>query len=211
MRFGLYRSPASRRLKKPLGGGGVPAALHQDVEHDAVLVHRTPEVVQHAVDAQIHLIEVPGVARPRPPPAELAGEVGPEPEAPLPDALVGDADAPLGQDQLHVAQAQAEDVVEPYCMADDLGREAVAGVGGGLGRHPASIAQPARSGQKPSTWQCLAGGSRRSLARHPRQGVQRHPLGSGTAQPPGAACQGCAAIQASSPPIPSRAPSAARA
>jgi hypothetical protein len=33
----------------------------------------------------------------------------------------------LGQDQLNIPQAQAEDVTKPDCMTDDLGREAIAG------------------------------------------------------------------------------------
>jgi hypothetical protein len=47
-----------------------------------------------------------------------------------------DADAPPGQDQLDVAQAQAEDVIQPDSVADDLGREAVSGIGYRLWRHP---------------------------------------------------------------------------
>jgi hypothetical protein len=34
--------------------------------------------------------------------------------------------------QLHIPQAEAEDMIEPRRMADDLGWEAIAGVGGGL-------------------------------------------------------------------------------
>src|SRR3712207_8171804 len=93
----------------------------QDVEHHAVLVHRAPEVMQRAVDPQVRLIQVPGVARPRPSPTQLGGEVGPKPEAPLPDALVSDVDAALGEDEFHVAQAQAEDMVESDSVADDAG------------------------------------------------------------------------------------------
>jgi hypothetical protein len=44
-------------------------------------------------------------------------------------------DAPLGEDQLDVSEAQAEEVIQPDSVADDLGREAVPRVGGGLGRH----------------------------------------------------------------------------
>jgi hypothetical protein len=44
---------------------------------------------------------------------------------------VGDRDPALGQDQLDIPQAEAEDVMEPYGVADDLGGEAVSGVGGG--------------------------------------------------------------------------------
>src|SRR3954447_16588484 len=105
--------------------------------------------MQLAIDLQEHLIEVPGVARLRPALTELAGEVGAELEAPLTYALVADGDASLGQEELYLTQAQAEDVIEPYSVADDLGWEAVSGVGGGLGHHLAILAQPCRSGQRP--------------------------------------------------------------
>ena len=45
----------------------------------------------------------------------------------MPDALMGHHDAALGQDQLDVTQAQAEDVIQPHGVADDLGRETGAG------------------------------------------------------------------------------------
>ena len=147
----LVPEAGQQPLEEALRGRGVPAVLHQDVEHDAVLVHRPPEVMQLAVDADEHLIEVPGVTRLRPSPAQLPGEVAAELQAPLPDALVGDDHAPLGQDQLDIAQAEAEHVVQPDGVADDLGREAVPGVAGGVWRHPASLAQPLRSGHGPST------------------------------------------------------------
>lgn len=141
-------------LEEALRCRRIPPVLHQDVEHDAVLVDCAPEVMQRAADPQIHLIEVPDVAWLGPPSAELAGEVGAELDTPLPDALAGNGDASLGQHQLHVAQAQAEDVVKPYGIADDCRREAVAGVGRGLCRHHASMAPPSRSGQWSPTCQC---------------------------------------------------------
>jgi hypothetical protein len=88
--------------------------------------------MQRAVDLGEDLIHVPGVPWPWPSLAQLARELGSEPQNPTPDALMRDGDAALGEDQLDVAQAEAEEVVEPYGMPDDLGREAVAGVGGGL-------------------------------------------------------------------------------
>ena len=142
----LVLQPGQQALEEALRGRGVPVVLDQDVEHDAVLVHRAPEIMQLAIDRQEHLIEVPCVARLRPALTELAGEVGAELEAPLPDALVADDDASLGQDKLHLAQAQAEHVVQPDGVADDLGWEAVARVGGGLGRHLAILPQPIRYG-----------------------------------------------------------------
>jgi hypothetical protein len=56
--------------------------------------------------------------------------------APAPYGLVGDDDAPLGQKQFDVAQAEAEHVVQPHSMADDLRGEAVAVVRVGWRRHP---------------------------------------------------------------------------
>ena len=58
---------------------------------------------------------------------------------------MANGDAPFGEDQLNIPEAQAEDVVEPDGVADDLGWEAVAWEGGGLGRHLAILAQPCRS------------------------------------------------------------------
>src|SRR4029453_17816859 len=96
---------------------------------------------------QKHLIKVPGVARLRPAPAELAGELAAKGQAPLPDALVADHDPSLAKDQLDVSEAQAEEMVQPDSVTDDLGREAVSGVGSGLGRHLAILARTLRSGE----------------------------------------------------------------
>jgi hypothetical protein len=48
---------------------------------------------------------------------------------------VRDGNAPLRHDQLHVPQAQAEHVIQPDRVADDLRREAVSRLGGGVCRH----------------------------------------------------------------------------
>ena len=45
----------------------------------------------------------------------------------------------LSQDQLHIAQAEAEHVVQPDGMADDLGGEPMAIVGVGWRLHAASL------------------------------------------------------------------------
>src|SRR5919206_1535783 len=93
-------------LEEALRCLGVAPALNQDVEDLAILVHGTPEIVYLAADADEDLVQMPLVTRTRSPPAQLVGEGLAELEAPAADALVGDDDAALGQDQLHVAQAQ---------------------------------------------------------------------------------------------------------
>ncbi len=45
-------------------------------------------------------------------------------------------------------------MTEPEGVADDLGREAIPGVGDGFWRHPASLAEPGRSDQRRPSWQC---------------------------------------------------------
>ena len=45
--------------------------------------------------------------------------------APLADRLIGDDDASLGQQIFDIAEAEAEEIVEPYGVADDQRRESV--------------------------------------------------------------------------------------
>ena len=50
--------------KETLGGVLISTLLHQDVQHDPVLVDRSPQPVAFTADLQQHLIEVPFVTRP---------------------------------------------------------------------------------------------------------------------------------------------------
>ena len=78
---------AQRLLHEGQSGGFVPRFGDVAFEDLAFLVDGTPEVVQRAVDAQEHLVEVPGVAWLRPSPAQLGGKVLTERQAPAADAL----------------------------------------------------------------------------------------------------------------------------
>ena len=79
------------------------------------------------------------VASSRQPAADLIGERLAE----LPNRLVAHFDAPRRQQLIDVAQAQGEAEIEPDGMADDLGREPVAGVVGEGGRpHPVRLPDP---------------------------------------------------------------------
>jgi hypothetical protein len=48
---GLEPQTSQQAFEKALRGCSVPPVLHQDVEHDAVLVRCAPKIMQHAVDA----------------------------------------------------------------------------------------------------------------------------------------------------------------
>src|SRR5215831_11013639 len=49
-------------LEETLGSGAVSSVLDQNVQHDTMLIHRSPQIVQHTRDADEHLIEMPGVS-----------------------------------------------------------------------------------------------------------------------------------------------------
>ena len=125
--------------EEPLGGSGIASALHQDVEHVTVLVHCAPEKVQFAADADEHLVREPFVARPRPTALQLVREQPAEAQPPVPDGLVADHNTPRRKDQLDVTQAEAEAVVQPHCMLNDLGWISKASVRAG-GHHAAETA-----------------------------------------------------------------------
>jgi len=101
----------------------------------AVLIDGPPEVMQLAADADEHFVQVPLVARLGPAPLQGVGEQPAEAQAPLADALVADHDPARDQDQLDVAQAQAEAVIQPDRVLDHLGRKAEAATGIGGRRH----------------------------------------------------------------------------
>jgi hypothetical protein len=63
-----------------------------------------------------------------PPLPQHIGEDPAKAQAPLADALVADGDPTRRQDQLNIAQAQTEAVIEPDGMLDDLAREAEAAI-----------------------------------------------------------------------------------
>jgi hypothetical protein len=51
--------------EKAFGSLFVPSALHQDVQHVAILIYSPPEIVRFPVDLQIDFIQVPFVATTR--------------------------------------------------------------------------------------------------------------------------------------------------
>jgi hypothetical protein len=126
-------------LEEPFRSGPIASSLNQDVEHNAILIDRAPKVVLHALDPDEHLIEVPLVSWPRPAAAQAIGEIRAEFLAPPSHRLVGDDNASFSQDQLHIAQAEAEYVVQPHGMADDLGRKSMTIVGVRWRLHAASF------------------------------------------------------------------------
>jgi hypothetical protein len=82
------------------GGTAIALLLYQDIQHDPVLIRRTPQIMQHASDPNEHLIQVPCVPWPRSAAAQPSGKCGAEFLAPVSDALMGEHHPALGQDHL---------------------------------------------------------------------------------------------------------------
>jgi len=112
-------------LEETFGGFAVTPFLNQNIEHNSILVHRAPQIMKFAPDADEDLIQVPLVARSGTPPTQTVRETLAELLAPATDRFVRDEHASLRQDEFDVPQAQTEDVVQPDGMADDLNWKAV--------------------------------------------------------------------------------------
>ena len=65
----LILQPVQQMLEEPLGSGAVSSVLHQNIQHDAMLIDGAPQVVLHAPDADEHFIEMPSIPWPRPSPS----------------------------------------------------------------------------------------------------------------------------------------------
>ena len=107
--------------KESDGCSPIPVRLHEDVQDVTVLVYRAPQILVATLDRDEHLVEMPGVshptaAAPQPPRVDRT-----EPLAPLPNRLVGDRHASLREEIFSIAEAEAEPIVEPDRVADNIG------------------------------------------------------------------------------------------
>ena len=118
---------------------GLTLRYGRDIEHNAILINGAPEIMLHALDADEDFVHMPLVARPWPAAAQAVSKTGGELVAPAAHGLIGDDDTPLGQDQLNIAQTEAEYVMQPNSVADDLGGKPMAVVRVGWQLHAASL------------------------------------------------------------------------
>jgi hypothetical protein len=156
---------AQQALRRPL----VAPTLDQHVEHHPGLIHSTPEPVLNPADLDDDLSKVPLVSGAGQPPPDPVGELLAELERPLPNGLMADHDAACRQHLLDHAQAKREAKVQPHRLADHLGREAMAGIGGlgGQGTHFGLLpmrAPPAKPGQLNGAGQAIHMPSRSTAA-----------------------------------------------
>ena len=142
-----------QRPKESDGCSPIPVRLHEDVQDVTVLVDRAPQILSATLDRDEHLVERPGVshptaAAPQPPRVDRT-----EPLAPLPNRLVGDRHASLREETFDIAEAEAEPMVEPDRVADDVGRESISVIAGRLAPHRLTLPLVASTRQYPEKLQ----------------------------------------------------------
>ncbi len=112
MTRGTYCKPFSSLRKNFFAAFLVPATLDQDVQHIAILVHGSPQIMLFAIDLDEHLIEVPFVTGSRTLAAQFVSVDLTELETPFTNRFVAECHTTHRHDFLHVTKAQSEAEVE---------------------------------------------------------------------------------------------------
>ena len=81
------------------------------IEHVAVLIHGTPEILSLAVDSNENFVQVPTIAEAALPLLQFSSILRAELLTPQTNRFIGDNDATLGEKILDIAEAQAETMV----------------------------------------------------------------------------------------------------
>jgi hypothetical protein len=101
----LDRLGSEELAKEFLRGFLVPAALHENSQHIAVLIHCSPQVVAFAINRKKYLIQVQFVARSGTPVAQLIRILLAELTAPCPDGFISHEDSTNEQELFDIAIA----------------------------------------------------------------------------------------------------------
>ena len=76
--------------KEPDGGKSISLRLHENVQDNALLINRSPEVVGDAVDLEEDLVQMPFVAGPGTPSSQASRKQVAELVAPAADRFIAD-------------------------------------------------------------------------------------------------------------------------
>ena len=96
---------AQKSSKESFRGALIPARLDQNVDHIAVLIHGSPEILLLAIDSNEDLILIPVVAEPSLASLQFPGIVRTELLTPLSNRLIRHDDSPLGEKILDISKA----------------------------------------------------------------------------------------------------------
>ena len=109
--------------------------LQENIYHVSVLVDGAPEILPLTLDCHEEFVQVPDVPQASLSAPEYMGVFGTELSAPLSNGLVGDYDSAPCQQILNIPEIQAESMIEPNGMADDIRRKSMSVIVGSIGGH----------------------------------------------------------------------------
>jgi hypothetical protein len=116
---------AQQSSKEPFRGEPITARLNQNVDHVAVLIHGTPQILLLAVDSNEDFVQVPNIAEAALTPLQSSGIVRTELLTPESNRFIKDDDSTFSEKILDISEAQAEMMVNPDGIADDFWRKAI--------------------------------------------------------------------------------------
>ena len=116
--------PFEQLTEKSLGSFFVAAALHQDIQYVALLIHGSPQIVFLSLDRQNHLVEMPFITARGTTTAQFVGVGLPKFEAPLPHRFIGHDDPALGHELFDITKTQRKTEIQPHTVANNFGWEA---------------------------------------------------------------------------------------
>ena len=117
--------------------------LHENIDHDSMLIDGSPEIVGNAVDLEEDLIQMPLVAGPSPTSSQATSELLAKLIAPAPNRFIAEEHSAGSHHLFHISEAHPKAKIQPHAIRDDLVRKPMATVW--AVRHSSSIpsAQPA--------------------------------------------------------------------
>jgi hypothetical protein len=119
----FFSLAAQQSSKESFCGALITARLNQDVDHVAVLVHGTPEILLLAIDPNEDFVQVPNISEAALTPLQFSGIVRTELLTPESNRFIRDDDSAFGQKILNISEAQAETMVNPDGIANDFWSE----------------------------------------------------------------------------------------
>ena len=135
----FFSLAAQQSSKESLRGALITARLNQDVDHIAVLIHGTPEILLLAIDSNEDFVQVPNIAEAALTPLQFSGIARTELLTPESNRFIRDDDAAFGEKILHISEAQTETMVNPDGIADDFRWETMTVIAGPVVLHRSSV------------------------------------------------------------------------
>jgi len=128
-----------RRADGAYGRPPIAPGLHEDIDDVAVVVDGPPQKLGPALEFHEDLVQTPRVAHATPAAPQPTSVVESERPTPLANRLIRHGAPAFGKEILEARETQAETVIEPDGMADNLGRKAMPQVAGSASVHPGIV------------------------------------------------------------------------